>query len=92
MKSSYFINLWLPTHTDKQDGFVKPETIHLLVASIEALVEKLALNAMAFGDAFDHTDIEVDSCIGNYDGGIFQKTFESTQIIPLDVDEVSEIG
>ena len=49
----------------------------------------LRRNAVALVDAFDYTDDCLQSCIGCYDGEVYQRLFDNAKNSPMNKNEVS---
>ena len=49
----------------------------------------LRRNAVALVDAFDYTDDCLQSCIGCYDGEVYQRLFDNAKNSPMNKNDVS---
>lgn len=54
-----------------------------------SLFGEIRPNAIALVDAFDHDDHVLQSCIGRYDGNVYQALYEYVKSSPLNKSDVS---
>jgi len=52
------------------------------------LLQKLRPNAVGLVDAFDFRDNQLNSCIGAYDGNVYERLYEFAKQAPLNRTEV----
>jgi acyl-CoA oxidase len=74
-----------------QDGFFSTQQISILQNKLTGLLAELRPNAVALVDAFDYPDKVLDSCLGRYDGQVYQALYEYAKNSPLNNKEVSSI-
>lgn len=80
---------------DNQGEFIKLGALkqcccdHLIDAEKDILTE-LRPNAIALVDAFDYQDEALQSCIGCYDGEVYQRLFENAKSAPMNKNDVHE--
>nr|CAB3219770.1 peroxisomal acyl-coenzyme A oxidase 2 [Phallusia mammillata] len=55
-----------------------------------ALLEKLRPNAVGIVDAFDFTDSSMESCLGAYDGNVYERLFDMAKLSPLNKEPVHQ--
>nr|CAB3219769.1 peroxisomal acyl-coenzyme A oxidase 2 [Phallusia mammillata] len=58
-------------------------------AEIE-LLGKLRPNAVGIVDAFDFSDFSLDSCLGAYDGNVYERLFDMAKLSPLNKEQVHQ--
>ena len=54
-----------------------------------ALFEDIRPNAVALVDAFDYPDMVLGSCLGRYDGQVYQALYDYAKSAPMNQTEVS---
>nr|CAB3219771.1 peroxisomal acyl-coenzyme A oxidase 2 [Phallusia mammillata] len=54
------------------------------------LLEKLRPNAVGIVDAFDFTDSSMESCLGAYDGNVYERLFDMAKLSPLNKEKVHQ--
>ena len=55
------------------------------------LLDKLRPNAVGLVDAFDHSDDTLQSCLGVYDGNVYESLYESAKKAPFNKSQVKHI-
>jgi len=65
------------------DGFVSPKQIGWVSNGISALLAYLRPEAVALVDAFGHSDYELNSVLGRYDGDVYRHLFEWAKRAPM---------
>ncbi|XP_061181287.1 peroxisomal acyl-coenzyme A oxidase 1-like [Saccostrea echinata] len=71
-----------------QDGFFDCNQVSLLQNKLMELLAEIRPNAVAFVDAFDYPDEVLQSCLGRYDGQVYQALYEYAKSSPLNEKEV----
>ncbi|XP_061189326.1 peroxisomal acyl-coenzyme A oxidase 1-like [Saccostrea echinata] len=71
-----------------QDGFFSSDQIQILQNKLTSLLKEIRPNAVALVDAFDYPDSVLDSCLGRYDGQVYQALYEYARESPLNEKEV----
>nr|XP_022336079.1 peroxisomal acyl-coenzyme A oxidase 1-like isoform X1 [Crassostrea virginica]XP_022336087.1 peroxisomal acyl-coenzyme A oxidase 1-like isoform X1 [Crassostrea virginica] len=71
-----------------QDGFFSPKQVSLLKNKLADLLAEIRPNAVALVDAFDYPDKVLDSCLGRYDGQVYQALYDYAKSSPLNQQEV----
>ncbi|XP_048781303.2 peroxisomal acyl-coenzyme A oxidase 1-like [Ostrea edulis] len=71
-----------------QDGFISPLQITNLQNKLTQLMAEIRPNAVAVVDAFDYPDKILDSCLGRYDGQVYQALYEYAKNSPFNEKEV----
>lgn len=71
-----------------QDGFFDSNQVHLLKNKLMDLLAEIRPNAVALVDAFDYPDEVMQSCLGRYDGQVYQALYEYAKSSPLNEKEV----
>lgn len=55
------------------------------------LLTEIRPNAVAFVDAFDYPDEILQSCLGRYDGQVYQALYDYAKSSPMNEKEVNDI-
>ncbi|XP_062581682.1 peroxisomal acyl-coenzyme A oxidase 1-like [Saccostrea cucullata] len=71
-----------------QDGYFSPQQVSILQNKLADLLAEIRPNAVALVDAFDYPDKILDSCLGRYDGQVYQALYEYAKNSPLNNKEV----
>lgn len=71
-----------------KDGFFSPHQVSLLKNKLADLLAEIRPNAVALVDAFDYPDKILDSCLGRYDGQVYQALYEYAKNSPFNEQEV----
>ena len=71
-----------------KDGFFSPKQVSLLKNKLADLLAEIRPNAVALVDAFDYPDKVLDSCLGRYDGQVYQALYDYAKSSPLNQQEV----
>ncbi|OWF50076.1 peroxisomal acyl-coenzyme A oxidase 1-like [Mizuhopecten yessoensis] len=71
-----------------QDGFLNETQINMLNGRLSALLEEVRANAVAFVDAFEYHDNELHSCLGRYDGQVYEALYKYAKSSPLNDTDV----
>ena len=71
-----------------KDGFFSPKQVSLLKNKLADLLAEIRPNAVALVDAFDYPDKILDSCLGRYDGQVYQALYDYAKSSPLNQQEV----
>lgn len=71
-----------------QDGFLSGIQVSYLQKRLWALFEEIRPNAVALVDAFDFSDMSLDSCLGRYDGQVYQALYDYAKSAPMNAEEV----
>lgn len=64
------------------------DQVELIHNSLESLLLDIRSNAVAFVDAFDYPDAILGSCLGRYDGQVYQALYEYSKLSPLNNTDV----
>ena len=70
------------------DGFFTGEQVDFLQRKMMALFEDIRPNAVALVDAFDYPDQVLGSCLGRYDGQVYQALYDYAKAAPLNQTEI----
>ena len=62
----------------------------MIMNKLLALFAEIRPNAVALVDAFDYPDKILQSCLGRYDGRVYEALWEYCQQSPLNEKEVSQ--
>nr|XP_002131877.1 peroxisomal acyl-coenzyme A oxidase 2 [Ciona intestinalis] len=71
-------------------GYLSPKQCDLALEAELDLLSCLRPNAVGLVDAFDYSDDLLQSCIGAYDGNVYERLFEWAKKSPLNKTEVHE--
>ncbi|XP_063406788.1 peroxisomal acyl-coenzyme A oxidase 1-like isoform X5 [Mytilus trossulus] len=71
-----------------QDGFFSGEQVGYLQKKMLALFEDIRPNAVALVDAFDYPDMVLGSCLGRYDGQVYQALYDYAKSAPMNHTEI----
>ncbi|XP_076083780.1 peroxisomal acyl-coenzyme A oxidase 1-like isoform X1 [Mytilus galloprovincialis] len=71
-----------------QDGFFSGEQVGYLQRKMLALFEDIRPNAVALVDAFDYPDMVLGSCLGRYDGQVYQALYDYAKSAPMNQTEI----
>ncbi|XP_060077957.1 peroxisomal acyl-coenzyme A oxidase 1-like [Ylistrum balloti] len=71
-----------------QDGFFDSAQVDILTNKMVTLLSEIRPNAVAMVDAFDLPDINLDSCLGRYDGNVYQALYDYAKSSPLNENDV----
>ena len=58
-----------------KDGYFNPGQISILNMKVLTLLEDIRPNAVALVDAFDYPDQLLQSCLGRYDGQVYEALY-----------------
>ena len=72
-----------------QDGFLNGQQAELVQNKILSLFAEIRPNAVALVDSFDYPDQILQSCIGRYDGNVYEALYEYAKNSPLNKQDVS---
>ena len=72
-----------------QDGFFNREQVNFLQQKMMSLFQDIRPNAVALVDAFDIPDRVLDSCLGRYDGQVYQALYDYAKAAPMNQTEAS---
>ena len=72
-----------------QDGYLSSSQADMLMNKLLALFAEIRPNAVALVDAFDYPDGILQSCLGRYDGRVYEALWEYCQNSPLNEKDVS---
>ncbi|XP_052765412.1 peroxisomal acyl-coenzyme A oxidase 1-like [Mya arenaria] len=72
-----------------QDGFLSGQQAAMLADRQLALFADIRPNAVALVDSFDYRDEVLESCLGRYDGNVYEALYEYAKDSPLNKQEVS---
>ena len=70
-----------------ETGYLSAAQADLVRAANRDLLKALRPNALALVDAFGFSDAELQSALGRWDGRYEDALFETTERVPLNVDE-----
>jgi len=73
-----------------QDGFVSGEQAVMVTDRMLSLLEEVRPDAVALVDAFDYPDHMLQSCLGRYDGQVYEALYRYAQDSPLNKQEVDD--
>lgn len=73
-----------------QDGFLNAQQADMILNKTLSLFAEIRPNAVALVDAFDYSDNVLQSCIGRYDGRVYEALYEYAKSSPLNKQEVHE--
>lgn len=71
-----------------QGGFFTGDQIGYLQSKLISLLEDIRPNAVALVDAFDIPDQVLGSCLGRYDGQVYQALYDYAKSAPMNKEEV----
>ncbi|XP_069105910.1 peroxisomal acyl-coenzyme A oxidase 1-like [Argopecten irradians] len=71
-----------------QDGFMSTSQVDTVTRKLTYLMEEIRPNAVALVDAFDYPDKALDSCLGRYDGDVYNALYEYSKASPLNEKDV----
>ena len=74
-----------------QNAVLTPQQITTLTSRRTELLAELRPNAVALVDAFDYPDRLLNSCLGRYDGNVYEALYEYAKSSPLNQQQVSLI-
>ena len=74
-----------------QNAVLTPQQITALTSRRTELLAELRPNAVALVDAFDYPDRLLNSCLGRYDGNVYEALYEYAKSSPLNQQQVSLI-
>lgn len=66
-----------------ESGYLSAEQLGMLRTQVRCLLVKVRPNALALVDAFNFSDQYLNSCIGRYDGRIYDALYERAKADPL---------
>ena len=72
-----------------KDGYFNPGQISILNMKVLTLLEDIRPNAVALVDAFDYPDQLLQSCLGRYDGQVYEALYNYAKSSPLNDSDVS---
>ncbi|XP_060084929.1 peroxisomal acyl-coenzyme A oxidase 1-like [Ylistrum balloti] len=70
------------------DGFLNETQINMLTRKLSDLLEEVRVNAVTLVDAFEFSDNELDSCLGRYDGQVYEALYKYAKSSPLNDTDV----
>ncbi|CAC5407985.1 E1.3.3.6 [Mytilus coruscus] len=70
------------------DGFLSGQQIDYLQKAMFILFEVIRPNAVALVDAFDIPDQVLQSCLGRYDGQVYQALYDYARMAPMNQTEI----
>ncbi|XP_053565165.1 peroxisomal acyl-coenzyme A oxidase 1 isoform X1 [Bombina bombina] len=73
-----------------QTGLLSTSQIDQVQQRVKDLLAVIRPNAVALVDAFDHSDTQLGSVLGRYDGNVYENMFEWAKKSPLNKTEVHE--
>ncbi|XP_033727732.1 peroxisomal acyl-coenzyme A oxidase 1-like [Pecten maximus] len=71
-----------------QDGFFDSDQVDSLTSTMMTLLSKIRPNAVAMVDAFDFPDLQLGSCLGRYDGNVYQALYDYAKASPFNKKDV----
>lgn len=71
-----------------QDGFFTADQVQILNNRLMFLLREIRPNAVGLVDAFDFPDSALQSCLGRYDGHVYQALYDYAKNSPLNEKEV----
>lgn len=71
-----------------QDQFFDSKQVKILQKKLMELLTEIRPNAVAFVDAFDYPDEILQSCLGRYDGQVYQALYDYAKSSPMNEKEV----
>ncbi|KAK3088150.1 hypothetical protein FSP39_015398 [Pinctada imbricata] len=71
-----------------QDGYLNNQQVQYIQKSLLDLLAEIRPNAVALVDAFDYPDAILQSCLGRYDGQVYQALYDFAKSSPLNEKEV----
>ncbi|XP_069107205.1 peroxisomal acyl-coenzyme A oxidase 1-like [Argopecten irradians] len=71
-----------------QDGYFSEAQINMLTLKLSDLLEEVRPNAVTLVDAFEFDDNELQSCIGRYDGQVYDALYQYAKSSPLNDTDV----
>jgi len=71
-------------------GVLTPEQCEMAQRAEMDLLAKLRPNAVVLVDAFDFSDDTLQSCLGVYDGNVYESLYENAKRAPLNKSQVHE--
>ncbi|XP_060068145.1 peroxisomal acyl-coenzyme A oxidase 1-like [Ylistrum balloti] len=71
-----------------QDGFLSSGQVDTVTRKLTYLLDEIRPNAVALVDAFDYPDKALDSCLGRYDGDVYQALYDYAKASPLNKKDV----
>lgn len=71
-----------------QDQFFDSKQVKILQKKLMQLLAEVRPNAVAFVDAFDYPDEVLQSCLGRYDGQVYQALYDYAKSSPMNEKEV----
>ena len=74
-----------------QNAVLTPQQITALTSRRTELLAELRPNAVALVDAFDYPDRLLNSCLGRYDGNVYEALYEYAKSSPLNQQQVNLI-
>lgn len=74
-----------------QDQFFDSKQVKILQKKLMQLLAEIRPNAVAFVDAFDYPDEVLQSCLGRYDGQVYQALYDYAKSSPMNEKEVYDI-
>lgn len=74
-----------------QDQFFDSKQVKILQKKLMQLLAEVRPNAVAFVDAFDYPDEVLQSCLGRYDGQVYQALYDYAKSSPMNEKEVYDI-
>lgn len=71
-----------------QDGYLNPGQVSILNRKVLTLLEDIRPNAVALVDAFDYPDELLQSCLGRYDGQVYEALYNYAKSSPLNDSDI----
>ena len=72
-----------------QDGYISSDQADMLMNKLLVLFAEIRPNAVALVDAFDYPDGILQSCLGRYDGRVYEALWDYCQQSPMNTKDVS---
>jgi hypothetical protein len=71
-----------------KDGFLTDQQGDIILNKTLSLFAEIRPNAVALVDAFDYPDEILQSCLGRYDGNVYEALYKYAKSSPLNEKEV----
>ncbi|XP_069105551.1 peroxisomal acyl-coenzyme A oxidase 1-like [Argopecten irradians] len=71
-----------------QDGYLSTTQVDMVMNKLMNLLKEIRPDAVALVDAFDYPDAMLGSCLGRYDGNVYQALYEYAKSSPLNQKDV----
>lgn len=73
-----------------QDGFFNSKQVTTLTTKMMSVLADIRPNAVSLVDAFEFSDSQLDSCLGRYDGNVYQALYEYAKASPFNQKDVTD--